>query len=302
VQWCDQQNDSLWAPGATNQAGDFDLATAGTLQAGKALSGQTLLLTDIDAWTATYIGAPLVYGFRKAGSGCGLIGKGAVAARDTEAAWMGQGGFWLFNGQSVEPLDCEVQDLVFSDINANQASKTTAVLLGGPGEIWWFYPSGGATENDRYVAWAYRESRRIGRNIWTAGALSRLAGVGKSVGRTPPLMVDGQGYLYEHEVGLDHGGLTPFLETGPIEIGQGDALAEIQRIVPDEANAGDVQVSLTGRMWPNGADVALGTWSLASPTDLLVQAREIRLRYTATRKADFRIGGFRLDLVQGDGM
>jgi hypothetical protein len=215
---------------------------------------------------------------------------------------MGQGGFWLFNGQSVEPLDCEVQDLVFGDLNADQASKTTAVLLGGPGEIWWFYPSGSSMENDRYVAWAYRESRRLGRNIWTAGALTRLAGVGKSVGRTPPLMVDDQGHLYEHEVGLDHGGLTPFLETGPIEIGQGDALAEIQRIVPDEANAGDVQVSLTGRMWPNGADVDLGTWSLASPTDLLVQAREIRLRYTATRKADFRIGGFRLDLVQGDGM
>lgn len=300
VQWCDQQNDSLWTPDATNQAGDFDLATAGTLQAGRSLSGLTLLLTEVDAWTATYIGAPLVYGFQRAGSGCGLIAKGAVAALDAQAVWMGADGFWLFNGQIAQPLDCEVHDAVFGDMNKDQASKATAVLLGGPGEVWWFYPSGGSVENDRYVAWAFRESRRLGRNIWTTGQLTRLAGVGKSVGRTPPLMVDQNGYLYEHEVGLDCGGLSPFLETGPIEVGLGDAMAEIQRIVPDEANAGDVQVSLTGRTWPNGPDVDLGTYSLTSPTDLLQQAREIRVRYTASRKADFRIGVFRLEITPGD--
>lgn len=304
VQWCDQRNDAVWTPAATNQAGDFDLATAGVLMAGRALNGQTLLLTDVDAWTASYIGAPLVYGFQRAGSGCGLIAKGAIAALDAEAVWMGAGGFWLFDGQTVQPLDCEVADAVFDDINPDQASKATAVLLGGPGEVWWFYPSGGSLENDSYVAWSYRESRRLGRNIWTMGQLTRLAGAGKSVGRTSPLMTDDKGYLYEHETGLDFqmGGATlmPFLETGPIELGQGDGLTEIQRIVPDERNAGDVRVSLTGRMWPNSGDVALGTYSLASPTDLLVQAREIRVRYTATRKADFRIGGFRLDVIQGD--
>jgi hypothetical protein len=301
VQWCDQQDDTMWTPAPTNQAGDFDLATAGVLMAGRALTGQTLLLTDVDAWTATYIGAPLVYGFQRAGTGCGLVAKGAVAALDAEAVWMGQGGFWRFNGQTAEPLDCEVADAVFGDMNPNQLSKTTAVLLGGPGEVWWFYPSGASTENDRYVAWTYRESRRLGRNIWTTGQLTRLAGAGKSVGRTPPLMTDQNGYLYEHETGLDCGGLSPFLETGPIELGQGEGLMEIQRIVPDERNAGDVEVSLTGRMWPNGPDLDLGTYSLASPTDLLAQAREVRVRFTATRKADFRIGGFRLEVVPGDG-
>ena len=300
AQWCDQRDNTLWRPDATNQAGDFDLATAGTLQAGRALSGLTLLLTDVDAWTATYIGAPLVYGFQRAGSGCGLIAKGAVAAMDAQAAWMGPGGFWLFNGQTVQPLDCEVRDAVFGDLNADQASKVTAVMLSEPGEIWWFYPSEGSTENDRYAAWAYRESQRLGRNIWTMGQLARLAGAGKSVGRTPPLMVDQNGYLYEHETGLDTGGLAPFLETGPIEIGLGDVMAEIQRIAPDEANAGDVQVTLTGRNWPNGPDMDLGTYSLSSPTDLLKQAREIRVRYTAARMADFRIGGFRLEIVSGD--
>lgn len=300
VQWCDQQNDTLWAPNAANQAGDFDLATAGALQAGRSLAGLTLLLTDVDAWSATYIGAPLVYGFQRVGSGCGLIAKGAVAAMDAVAAWMGLGGFWLFDGQTVRPLDCEVLDAVFGDFNLDQASKTAAVLLSGPGEIWWFYPSGGSTENDRYVAWAYRESRRLGRNIWTLGQLSRLAGAGKTVGRAPPLMVDAGGYLYEHEVGLDTGGVAPFLETGPIELGLGEAMSEIQRIVPDEANAGDVQVTLTGREWPNGPDLDLGTYSLTSPTDLLKQAREIRVRYTAARMADFRIGAFRLEIVAGD--
>lgn len=305
VQWCDQQDDTTWAPAATNQAGDFDLPTAGVLMAGRALSGQTLLLTDVDAWTATYVGTPLVYGFQRAGSGCGLIARGAVAALDAEAVWMANGGFWLFDGHTAQPLDCEVADAVFGDINADQSSKVTAVLLGGPGEVWWFYPSGGATENDSYVAWAYRESRRLGRNIWTLGQLPRLAGVGKSVGRTPPLMTDDHGQLFEHETGLDFpmGGstLAPFLESGPIELGEGERLMEIQRIIPDERNAGDVQASLIPRGWPNGPDAPASTYDLTSPTDLLTQARAVRVRYTATRKADFRIGGFRLDVIPGDG-
>lgn len=299
VAWCDQEVDTTWVASSTNQAGDFDLQTPGTLQCGRAMRGQTLLLTDVDAWVATYINPPLVYGFQRAGTGCGIVAKGAIASRDAEAVWMGNGGFWLFDGQSVRPLDCDVHDYVFADMNQNQISKVTSVHNTAFGEVWWFYPSGAATENDRYVVWAYRESERLGRNIWTFGQVSRTAGTGRGVFPLP-LMVDATGLLYEHETGWSYDGAQPYLEAGPQEIANGDYLAEIMRIIPDEKTAGDVNATLYGRMWPNGDETTLGTYSLASPTDLLVQTRELRVRYTGLVLTDFRIGNFRLETQRGD--
>ncbi|HUO23648.1 MAG TPA: hypothetical protein VMU59_14120 [Caulobacteraceae bacterium] len=300
VAWCDQQNISLWTADATNQAGDYDLATLGTLQCGKAVAGGALLFTDVDVWRAGYIGTPLVFGFQRVGSGCGVISKGAVAARDSIAAWMGRGGFWLFDGQSVQPLDCDVQDHVFGDLNLDQSSKVSAVHLADHGEVWWFYPSAASTECDRYVAWAYRESSRQSRNVWTIGALARLAGSGRGVYPTP-LMVDAEGLLYEHETGVSYvGAAAPYLESGPIELGQGDTQVEVQRLIPDASADGDVTATFYGRPWPDGPETAYGPFALTSPTDVLFQARQIRVRFTGAASDDWRIGAIRLDLIPGD--
>ena len=85
VQWCDQEDNTVWTPATDNLAGDFELATPGTLLAGKRVKGVNLLFTDVDVHTAQYVGAPFVYGFEKAGSGCGLISAQSVAAIDTAA-------------------------------------------------------------------------------------------------------------------------------------------------------------------------------------------------------------------------
>ena len=299
VAWCDERNITQWTADATNQAGDYDLTTVGTLQCGKTVAGGVLAFTDVDVWRAAYVGTPLVFGFNRVGSGCGVISKGAVAARDSIAVWMGRGGFWLFDGQSVQPLDCEVQDHVFGDMNADQVSKVSAVHLADFGEVWWFYPSAASDECDRYVAWAYRESARQSRNVWTIGELSRLSGSGRGVYPTP-LMVDSSGYLYEHETGVAYGGAQPFIETGPIELGQGDAQAEVQRLVPDELVDGDLTATFYGRLWPNGPEAVLGPLPLTSPTDLLFQARELRVRFTGVSNTSWRLGTMRLDLVGGD--
>jgi hypothetical protein len=58
VQWCDQENNTLWTPAGDNQAGDYELATPGTLLAGKRVKGVNLLFTDVDVHTAQYVGAP----------------------------------------------------------------------------------------------------------------------------------------------------------------------------------------------------------------------------------------------------
>ena len=138
VQWCDQENNTVWTAAATNQAGDFELTTIGSLMCAKRTRGATILFTDVDVHVATYIGPPYVYSFERIGSSCGVISKQAVAATDNSCIWMSNSGFWVYDG-FVKPLASDVGDYVFTNLNSQQASKVYSVHLATYGEIWWFY-------------------------------------------------------------------------------------------------------------------------------------------------------------------
>ncbi|GGL48467.1 hypothetical protein [Caulobacter rhizosphaerae] len=291
VAWCDRENNTVWTSTAINYAGDFELQTVGRLMCGRRITGGTLLFTDVDVWLASFLGQPLVYGFTRVGSGCGIISQSAAVVTDSQAEWMSTNGFWSYNG-FVSPLECDVHDLVFSDINLLQASKIHAVHISAFGEIWWFYPSAGSDEIDRYVSRNYRE------NHWSVGELTRLAATDRGVYRFP-VMVDDVGRIWDHENGLNHGGARPFAETGPIEIGQGDNVFCVREIIPDERTLGQVEVSFTGRFYPNGPATAYGPYSLSQRTDCRLTARQVVVRYTADDGVDFRVGAFRFEGVAG---
>ena len=291
VQWSDQEDNTVWTPLATNQAGDFELATVGTLIAGKRVKGVNLLFTDVDVHTATYIGAPFVYGFEKAGSGCGLISAQAVAAIDTAAIWMSKSGFWTYDGY-VKPLPSDVSDYVFSNMNFNQASKVYAVHNSQFGEIWWYYPSSGSNENDSYVTYNYRE------NHWNIGSLARTAGTDAGV-FTNPLLVSSDGYIYEHEVGFAYDSASVFAESGPVQLGNGDNIMSVRQVVPDEQTLGEAVVSFKTRNYPTGAQSTFGPYTAANPTDVRFAARQVNVKVTGAVLADWRIGVMRLEAVAG---
>ena len=192
IAWCDQENNTSWTPAATNQAGDFELQTVGQIMCGLRMRGRTLILTDNDAHVAQYSGAPFVYGFERVGTACGVASRRGAVAIDEGAFWMGQNGFFTFDGSVASEIPCEVSDYVFGDMNPSQITKVYAVHNSQHGEIWWFYPSGTSTENDRYVALDYKEG------YWTTGELDRTAGVDTGVFNNP-IWADASGNLYNQE-------------------------------------------------------------------------------------------------------
>jgi hypothetical protein len=289
VQWCDQEDNTLWMPNTDNLAGDYELATPGSLLAGKRVKGVNLLFTDVDVHTAQYVGAPFVYGFEKAASGCGLISAQSVAAIDTAAIWMSKAGFWIYDGY-VKPLPSDVSDFIFQDINLAQASKIYCVHNSKFGEIWWFYPSGGSNENDSYVTFNYRE------NHWNIGALARTAGTDSGV-FAYPLMVSSDGYIYEHEVGFNYDSASLYAESGPVQLGNGDNVMSVLGVIPDEANLGDAVVSFTSRLYPTGAQSSFGPYSAANPTSVRFSGRQVNMKVTGDTLADWRVGVMRLDAV-----
>jgi len=287
VAWSDQEDNTVWTDTVTNYAGSFPLQTSGKIVCAKRINGGNLIFTDVDVWLASFVGQPLVYGFEKRGDGCGVISQGCVVVTDAATFWMGRNGFYSYNGFTT-PVACEVQDYVFSDINLTQASKVTAFHNSSFGEVWWFYCSANATEIDRCVVYNYRE------NHWNKHALVRLSACDRGV-FTYPLMMGSDGYAYDHESGWTHGGTVPYAKSGPIEVGQGDNLFSIMRIIPDESTLGSVTISFDAQMYPMGSVTTYGPYTLSSLTDARLTARQVEISYTGTDGENFRIGSFRYD-------
>lgn len=292
VAWSDLENNTVWTPASTNLAGSIDLQTTGRIVTAKRVRGQNLILTDIDAHTLTYVGQPFVYYAEIAGRACGAVSANCAAVLDNMCVWMGARGFHVFDGY-VKPLPCDVYDYVFNNINTNQISKVYAVNNAQYNEVWWFYPSANSNENDSYVAWDYVE------NHWTIGTLARTAGTDRSVFRNP-IMVGANGYIYDHEVGLNYDSAAPYAESGPVQIGNGDNIMYINEMIPDERNQGGVQATFKTRYYPNGDEASYGPYSLTNPTSVRFNGRQVKMRVTTTTPAtSWRVGTQRLNAVAG---
>lgn len=292
IKWSGLQNNTDWTPTATNQSRDQLLQTQGRIMLGRRVSDGVLVLTDEGAFRASYVGPPFVYTFARVGSGCGVVSRQACAVTQSAAYWMGRNGFFQYNGY-VQPLPCDVQDYVFSDINDGQISKVCAVLNADFNEVWWLYPSGNSLEVDRYVAFNYMEG------IWYTGNLDRTCGTGSNGVLQYPIMVSSEGLVYDHEVANSRDDRQPTMRTGPLEIGEGDNVIMLRRFIPDERTAGSVVVNFYARQWPNGPMTKYGPYDATSPADLRITARQMEVEYEGDPNIDFRVGNFRFEVQPG---
>ena len=292
VFWPSQESITDFSPTAQNSAGAFPLTTDGALRCGRATRGQTLLWTTTDVHTATYIGGDFLYRFDRVGEKCGIISTRAATGTDTSSYWMGTQQFYVFDG-FVKPLECPVSDYVFNNINRSKAHLIWSMSVPKYHELTWFYPSAGSSEIDRYVTYNYAEQH------WAFGALARTAGVSMQLPGIVPVMCDASGNVYDHETGTSRSGAAaPYLTSGPVEMGTGDTLYQIQRIVPDEKTLGDVQATFYASLYPTAAETTVGPVTLANPTSVRVTARQIRVRLDEVRATDWRVGKMRFGVRQ----
>lgn len=292
LQWCDQRDETTWAPTATNQAGSGDVK-AGKLMCGKAVVDQTLILTDTDAHIIDYIGLPYVFSDRIVGDGCGAISKKCIAVAGSRAEWWSPSGFWMYDG-AVHPLACDEWDYLQRTFSQSQRSKISAWHNPLNHEFWWLFPSSGSTEVDMYIKHNYKD------NIWDHGTIPRQCGCEGGVFNNP-MMVGTDGYVYDHELGYSYGGATPFARSGPIELGVGDNVMHVLGLVQDEKTSGDVTASFRSRFYPNASETVSGASTLTSDgfTDLRFSARQVELVVSGAVATNWRWGAPRLDVKRG---
>jgi hypothetical protein len=231
VRWSDQEDYSVWAPSATNQAGSYRLSQGSEIVGALQTRQEILVFTDSALYAMQYLGPPYVWGFQIMGSNVSIASQNAVIAANNTVFWMGFDKFYFYNGR-VDTLDCTIWREVFGNINLDQQAQFFAGTNEGYSEIWWFYCSANSNTIDRYVIFNYNE------NIWYYGTMARTAWLDTPLRKTP-MAAGYNGQLIFHETGVDDGTTNPpspisaFIQSADFDIGDGDRYAFVDKIVPD---------------------------------------------------------------------
>lgn len=243
IRFSDQESITEWNATATTTAGDLRLGSGSTFVQALETKREILVWTDTSLSSLRYIGPPFTFGLQQLSSNITIMGPNAAVATEDVVFWMGIDNFYIYAGQTQQ-VPCPVKDKVFLDFNLNQTDKVYAGINSEFGEVIWLYPSetnavanGGDGQNDRYVIYNYNEK------VWYYGAITRSAWLDRGT-RSYPIAAGG-GYLYNHELGYDNDGVAmdSFIESAPIDIGDGDKFVYIRRIIPDLTFNGSTNLS-----------------------------------------------------------
>ena len=294
IKWADQESLTDWTATATNTAGSQILSGGSRILARIRSQGQTLIWTDAGLHSMQYIGPPYTFGFREIGQNCGVVGKNAVASVQSVNYWMGVNNFYVFDG-AVKVLPCSVHSYVFDNIDPYAGDRVVAGVNHKFNEIIWFYATNGSPSNNRYVVFNYAEG------VWYIGSMERTAWENSPI-RQYPRAIDASGVLYDHERGndADDSAMTAYIESSEFDIGDGDSVMLVSKVVPDCNVTGNVDFYIKSRAYPQGSITNEVSQTISSNTtklDVRVRGRSASIYLSSDEIGDnWRIGDFRLDM------
>ena len=105
--------------------------------------------------------------------------------------------------------------------------------------------------------------------------------------------------IYNHEYGHNYDSQPIFCETSAISIRNGDQVAKVTEVIPDEKTQGDVNLKFKTRFHPNGSETTHGAFNPSNPTSVRFTGRQIRMRVEGDQSVDWRVGTMRLDVKAG---
>lgn len=309
IRFSDQENPLVWRSLPTNTAGELRIGSGSEIITAVETRQQIIVFTDVSLHAMQYLGPPFTFGINLVSENITIASPNAAKAANDLVFWMGVDDFYVFSGQ-VQNLTCTVRDYVFNDFNLNQIEKVFAALNSSYSEVWWFYPSANSQENDRYVVYNYLQ------NAWYYGTMARTAWVDRGINSYP--LAANNGYLYNHEFGLEDGEtaspLASYIESASIDIGDGEQFAFVRRLVPDvtftgsTSNAPAVDMTVKVRNFPGEnfsktTDSTI-TQSAVIPVEQYTDQVHVRLRgrsitfrlSSSDEGVQWRIGSPRLDI------
>jgi hypothetical protein len=325
-----------YTPEATNTAGTQRLQDGTKIMGALVAKENILVWTDNALYAMKFVGAPFTFGFEQVGTNCGLIGKNAAIEIDGVAYWMGNNGFFSFDG-TVNTLPCSVEDFVYDDIDTTKGQQICAGINNLFTEVIWWYPTSNATFNDRYVVYNYgQDNANLPMGNWYTGTNTNsirttwidslvypkpyaTAFNNSNTGTFPVIQGEtglGQTVLFEHEVGTDQinpdgstTALTSFVESFSFSLqkDQSEVFLAMRRFLPNfKVLTGNNQVTISVKDFPADPSSAttLSPFTITSSTtkvDTRARGRYANIKIENTGAGEsWRFGTFQVDL-QPDG-
>jgi len=312
IAFSDQESVTDWNPTATNTAGSLRLSSGSQIVGGLRSRQEILIWTDTSLYSMQFIGAPFTFGLNLVNENVGLISPNGMINAPDGIYWMARDGFYTYSG-SVKRLVCSVLNYVLDDINTTQSFKTLAFTNREFNEVGWFYCSSSSNEIDKYVTYNYLEG------AWSIGSLSRTAWIDDGVFEKPRATgkdSDGDSYVYTHESTDDNDGSpmdNVFIESGDIDIEEGNQLGFVSRIIPDvkffgtTPTDGQINFVLKTRNFPGDSLTTNSTNNITSTTQQAftrARGRQLVLRVQSNDDATvgvrtgfkWRLGANRIDI------
>lgn len=297
IKWCDAEDYTVWTPTETNTAGQWRIDQGNMILRAIKSRDQHLVFTDSTLYTMQYVGPPYVFSIKSAGSK-GCMGPNSMIDYLGTGYWMGPSNFYKYDG-TIQTLECPVYDMVFGNMNMNQAFKCFAASNAKFDEIWWLYCSAASDEVDRYVIFNATEGH------WAVGTISRTLLVGDSDVIDWPYAIAVDGQMYYHDVGISANGaaLDAYVASGDIEIGAGgNQFMHVSKFIPDfKTLNGQVTITLTAKRYPQDATARTTTNTVNSAVTFFnprIRGRQLSVRFESdATDASWRVGTPRIDLA-----
>ena len=336
IRFSEDESINKYTPQATNTAGTQRLQDGTKIMGGLVAKENILIWTDNALYTMKFVGAPFTFGFEQVGTNCGLIGKNAAIEIDGVAYWMGNNGFFSFDG-TVNTLPCSVEDFVYDNADTTKGQQINAGINNLFTEVVWWYPTAGSDFNNRYVVYNYGQNNaQLPMGNWYTGTNTNsirttwidslvypkpyaTAFNSSNTGTFPQVIGEtglGQSVLFEHETGNDQVNpdgsttiLTSFIQSFSFSLqpDQAEVFLAMRRFLPNfKVLVGNNQVTLSIKDFPSEDDIqtALSPFTINSNT-LKVDTRA-RGRYANIKienigvNESWRFGTFQVD-IQPDG-
>jgi hypothetical protein len=325
-----------YTPEATNTAGTQRLQDGTKIMGSLVAKENILVWTDNALYAMKFVGAPFTFGFEQVGTNCGLIGKNAAIEIDGVAYWMGNNGFFSFDG-TVNTLPCSVEDFIYDDIDTTKGQQVAAGINNLFTEVVWWYPTASATFNDRYVVYNYgQDNANLPMGNWYTGTNTNsirttwidslvypkpyaTAYNSTATGTFPVIQGEtglGQTVFFEHEIGTDQvnpdgstTALTSFVRSFSFSLqpDQAEVFLAMRRFLPNfKVLLGNNQVTISVKDFPaeTSSATALSPFTITSSTtqvDTRARGRYANIKIENTGAGEsWRFGTFQVDL-QPDG-
>jgi hypothetical protein len=243
IRFSSSETPLIWSTSTTTTAGELVISRGSTIVTAVKTRLQILVITDVSVHAMQYLGDPYQFGITTLSENTTIMSPNAAKAVGDAVFWMGYEDFYVYDGR-VQKLPCTIRRFVFNDFNLDQKEKVFAALNSTFDEVWWFYPSGDASEIDRYVIFNYVEK------VWSYGTMVRTAWMDRGV-EDFPIATDASGVLIDHEKGInDQSTATPaaidsYIESSQIDIGDGENFVFLRRMIPDVSFDGSTDAEPT---------------------------------------------------------